>query len=72
MPSRIPKPPCKGCTDRNETCHGICERYLEWKKTREGIVNEVIDKYRAECASEHFLNGKRARFRAFGKTGRKK
>lgn len=23
--------PCKDCQDRNEDCHGICEKYKEWK-----------------------------------------
>ena len=26
------KCPCRGCTDRTITCHGVCERYQEWKK----------------------------------------
>ena len=26
------KCPCRGCTDRTLTCHGICERFGEWKK----------------------------------------
>ena len=72
MTSRVPKPPCKDCTDRNEQCHGTCERYLKWKKMREEIINQSLPQYRAECAAEHFMNGKRSRFRAFGKTGRKK
>ena len=69
---RIPKPPCKDCIDRDERCHGTCERYLDWKRKREEIINEALPKYRGDCASESFLNGKRSRFRAFGKTGRKR
>lgn len=26
------KCPCRGCTDRTVTCHGVCKRYQEWKK----------------------------------------
>lgn len=70
--SRIPIVPCKGCTDRNEYCHGTCERYLEWKRIREEIISEIRPKYFADCASDAFMNGKRSRFRAFGKTGRKR
>ena len=24
-------PPCYGCTDKHEYCHGSCEAYKEWK-----------------------------------------
>ena len=70
--SRIPDAPCKDCTERYEYCHGTCERYLEWKKTREEIMSKALPKYRGDCASDAFMNGKRSRFRAFGKTGRKR
>ena len=23
--------PCRGCVDRDEACHGRCERYQGWK-----------------------------------------
>lgn len=23
--------PCKGCSERTETCHGACERYNEYR-----------------------------------------
>ena len=26
------KCPCRGCPDRTITCHGVCERYQDWKK----------------------------------------
>ena len=29
------KCPCRGCTDRTITCHGVCKRYQEWKKEHE-------------------------------------
>lgn len=64
--------PCKDCTDRHEYCHGTCERYLKWKKENDDITAEANVKYHAECGSDAFLKGKRSRFRAFGKTGRKK
>lgn len=28
------KHPCKDCTKRNATCHGTCEYYLEFERTR--------------------------------------
>lgn len=28
------KHPCYGCTKRNATCHGTCEEYLEFERTR--------------------------------------
>lgn len=24
--------PCKGCKDRSPTCHGECEKYIEFQK----------------------------------------
>ena len=27
--------PCKGCTDRTITCHGVCKKYQAWKKEDE-------------------------------------
>ena len=29
------KCPCRGCTDRTITCHGVCARYKEWQKYNE-------------------------------------
>ena len=29
------KNPCKGCTDRTITCHGVCRKYETWKKEHE-------------------------------------
>ena len=26
------KCPCRGCLDRTLTCHGVCERFAEWKE----------------------------------------
>ena len=28
------KHPCNGCTERNAFCHGVCERYKEFERTR--------------------------------------
>lgn len=27
--------PCKGCTDRHDSCHSSCEKYLECKKKQQ-------------------------------------
>ena len=34
--------PCRGCTDRTITCHGVCQRYQDWKKNREDVNNWLI------------------------------
>ena len=26
--------PCKGCHDRTVTCHGVCEKFAEWKSVQ--------------------------------------
>ena len=31
------KCPCKGCTERTLTCHGVCHRYEDWKIERAAI-----------------------------------
>ena len=34
--------PCKGCVPpkRNETCHGICQAYLDWRAQRDELLKE--------------------------------
>lgn len=27
--------PCRGCPDRNETCHSLCEKYLSYKQNND-------------------------------------
>lgn len=34
MPFDPRKHPCFGCTERNATCHGNCERYKEFESKR--------------------------------------
>lgn len=34
-------PPCNGCQDRKEGCHGKCQRYFEWKAECAEIRNKV-------------------------------
>lgn len=41
--------PCKNCPDRTITCHGSCEKYKSWVKSRE-LTNEqkaerLLDSY---------------------------
>lgn len=43
--AHVRRPPCCGCDDRHEACHGSCERYAKWKAEN--------DKYR-----ETHLKGK--------------
>ena len=35
--------PCKDCLDRTVTCHGVCQRYAEWKKEREQVSKWLRD-----------------------------
>ena len=39
------KNPCKGCTDRTVTCHGVCKRYQDWKaeleKTKQWLRDQA-------------------------------
>lgn len=37
--------PCRGCEDRDETCHGICERYKTWRDEREKAKEEYAKKH---------------------------
>ena len=34
MPFDPRKHPCYGCTERNATCHGTCEKYKEFESKR--------------------------------------
>lgn len=34
------KPPCKGCTKRNESCHSTCEEYLDWREKHAAALKE--------------------------------
>lgn len=36
--------PCKDCGERRKNCHGVCEKYNNWKKKVE-IINEERKKY---------------------------
>ena len=33
--------PCKGCTERYAGCHGICERYTEWKAAHDKLREDI-------------------------------
>lgn len=61
------KSPCaKDCPDRNESCHGRCEKYLKFyeenKKRREEKLKDRITSY-ASYASENNLNRKKKKKR---------
>ena len=36
------KCPCKGCQDRTITCHGVCQKYQDWKQEREEIKKRIL------------------------------
>lgn len=33
--------PCKDCPNRKITCHGTCEKYLNWQKEHD-LENKII------------------------------
>lgn len=33
--------PCKGCTDRHETCHCICEKYQDYLFDKKQINDKI-------------------------------
>ena len=47
------KCPCKGCTDRTITCHGVCRLYQEWKEQAEKEAEWLRDQL--PVTSEHIL-----------------
>lgn len=53
--------PCvKDCPDRNETCHGSCEKYKAYAVWREEVKKEKREQYALEAAANHRRNWKRA------------
>lgn len=63
--------PCKGCTDRTITCHGVCKRYKEWKKEI-AEKNKWLHRSRpvySDRAKQRYRNN--VRNRARGWTGRR-
>ena len=43
------KAPCKECTERTLTCHGLCHKYKEWKAELDK-TNEWLRSQRAETS----------------------
>ena len=42
-------PPCYGCTERDVSCHGGCDKYLAWKDEMEAAK----EKERKARSEEH-------------------
>ena len=55
------KCPCKGCTERTVTCHGVCRRYQEWKMERDNVNQWLRDQM--PVTSEHGLKEHNERLR---------
>ena len=55
------KCPCKGCTDRTVTCHGVCKRYQKWKKELDETNKWLREQLPA--TSEAGLKGQRERLK---------
>ncbi len=46
--------PCFGCNERNEDCHGVCEKYLNWKDEHdEQKRQEWIDDQKRKFTRRH-------------------
>lgn len=60
------KNPCKGCTDRTVTCHGVCRRYQEWQDENEKVKQWLRDQ--APITSENGLKAQNKRLRHGGKS----
>lgn len=50
MPSGDVRSPCMKCDQRSPECHGVCNRYAEYRAE----VDEVNNRYRAEQEKIHF------------------
>lgn len=37
---KTPPPPCKGCEERTEDCHGKCGRYVGWRAERDAAISK--------------------------------
>lgn len=63
--------PCRGFTDRTITCHGVCQRYQDWKKNREDVNNWLIKQrpIQSETAAKKFREKVIKRARGYEKGG---
>lgn len=43
------KTPCIDCKDRSSICHGICEKYKEWKAEHERETEEQRKMKKQRC-----------------------
>ena len=57
-----PKPPCKDCFDRKLGCHGVCQRYKDWK----GILAKEAEARQKELDSFGSLARNKELFRKVG------
>ncbi len=42
------KPPCYGCVDRTEICHGECEAFQKWDKAHRKNREEISERKNIE------------------------
>lgn len=62
-------PPCKGCTDRHEACHGSCDAYKEWAeryRAQQKHLKENSHRFhipitasREKAYQKHYPNGRK-------------
>lgn len=55
------KNPCKGCTDRTITCHGVCQHYQDFKKELDATNKWLREQL--PTTSEMGLKGQRERLK---------
>lgn len=65
MINREKEVPCRSCTERHESCHGTCDRYLTWKAKHQEVKDHMFKERDKTIGADCFLVDKRDRFRAF-------
>ena len=60
--------PCKDCSDRAVGCHGRCERYQEWKRDRDAILDAMnAEKAKTQLAVNYVQKNKQRVARKLGR-----
>ena len=60
--------PCRDCNDRAVGCHGRCERYQEWKRDRDAILDAMnAEKAKTQLAVNYVQKNKQRVARKLGR-----
>lgn len=49
--------PCKDCKDRNPGCHDKCDKYLEYKKSR-----DELSEMRQKALEDYYATAKKRKY----------